>query len=231
MRRIVAVDAARGFAVLLMIAYHFSFDLNYFGLIHQDLNHEVFWLASRSFIVSLFLFIAGISLVLASNMNASHFRTRQTRLFAAACAVSLASWLMFPESYIYFGILHFIFVASLIGRFFLDRPKIALISGLAVLVLGLTFSNAIFDRPYLQWIGFMTHKPYTEDYVPVFPWLGVVLIGIFSGNFLSNDAARFVKVAGGKWSRRLAFAGRHSLLVYLLHQPILLGILYLALKW
>ncbi len=228
MKRIVTIDAARGIAVALMIAYHFSFDLNYFGIIHQDMNHERFWLASRAFIVSLFLILAGISLVLASSLDARHFWKRQGRLLAAAAAVTAGSWLMFPKSYIYFGILHFIFTASLIGRVFLNFPEAALFSGLAVIAFGLDYSNPLFDLPYLNWIGLMTHKPYTEDYVPIFPWLGVVLIGIFLGNLLferTKSAWIRLEIPVMKFP---SLIGRHSLAIYLLHQPILIGILYLA---
>lgn len=213
-------------AIMMMAAYHFSFDLDYFGVIHQDFNHETFWLTARAIIVSLFLTLSGISLVLASSLDMRHFGMRQARLLAAALMVTAGSYALFPKSYIYFGILHFIFAASLIGRLFLRIPNVALVSGLLVIAAGLGFSNPVFDLPYLQWIGLMTHKPYTEDYVPIFPWLGVVLIGIFLGNLL------FVKLKPAWIYRECpklkipSFLGRHSLAVYLLHQPILIGVLY-----
>lgn len=226
MKRIVLVDAARGMAIMMMAAYHFCFDLDYFGVIHQDFNHETFWLTARAIIVSLFLTLSGISLVLASSLDMRHFGMRQARLLAAALMVTAGSYALFPKSYIYFGILHFIFAASLIGRLFLRIPNVAMVSGLLVIAAGLGFSNPVFDLPYLQWIGLMTHKPYTEDYVPIFPWLGVVLIGIFLGNLL------FVKLKPAWIYRECpklkipSFLGRHSLAVYLLHQPILIGVLY-----
>ncbi len=215
---------------MLMIAYHFSFDLNYFGVIHHDFNHEAFWLTSRAIIVSLFLTLVGISLVLASSQDAMQFWRRQGKLFLAALIVTFGSWMMFPESYIYFGILHFIFLASLIGRFLVDRPNASLISGILVIATGLSYSNPFFDRPYMQWIGLMTHKPYTEDYVPLFPWLGVVLIGIFVGNFLfaKHKPSRIYR--NNPQLKFSSFLGRHSLLIYLVHQPLLIGMLYLVLK-
>lgn len=211
-----------------MVAYHFCFDLNHFGIIHQDMNHERFWLASRAFIVSLFLILVGISLVLASNRNEVHFWKRQGRLLAAALAVTTGSYAMFPESYIYFGILHFIFAASLIGRLFLNFPRTALGSGIFALLLGLGYSNPVFDLPYLNWVGFMTHKPYTEDYVPVFPWIGMVLIGIFLGKLIFERIRPswiHFEISAMKLP---SFMGRHSLAIYLLHQPVLIGILSLT---
>ena len=210
-----------------MVAYHFCFDLNYFGIIHQDMNHDRFWLASRALIVSLFLLLVGTSLVLASGMESRHFWKRQARLLAAALAVTVGSYAMFPKSYIYFGILHFIFVASLIGRLFLNFPKAALASGLFVIALGLNYSSRIFDLPFMNWIGLMTYKPYTEDYVPLFPWLGVVLIGIFLGNLLVAKSQPKWLFADFPAFRFPSILGRHSLAIYLLHQPILIGIFYL----
>ncbi len=227
MKRITVVDAARGFAVILMVAYHFCFDLNYFGILHQDMNHDRFWLVSRALIVSLFLLLVGISLVLASGTEPLHFWKRQARLLAAALIVTFGSWLMFPKSYIYFGILHFIFVASLIGRPFLNFPQPALASGLFVIASGFYYSNPFFDPPFMNWIGLMTYKPYTEDYVPLFPWMGVVLIGIFTGKLLF-ERVRPAWVFGDFPSMKIPCRiGRHSLAIYLLHQPILIGIFYL----
>ena len=210
----------------MMIVYHCCFDLNYFGIIHQDFNHQFFWLAARAFIVSLFLIIVGISLVLASNLGEKHFWTRQARLLVAAIAVSVGSFMMFPESYIFFGILHFILVASLIGRVFLPFPAISLVSGILSLASGLLYSNSLFDEPYMEWIGFMTHKPYTEDYVPLFPWLGMVLIGIFIGDFIFMKSKPSWMTGSHSGLKFPSLLGRHSLAIYLIHQPILIGMLY-----
>ncbi len=226
-KRIPLVDAARGFAAFLMILYHFCFDLNYFGLLHQDFNVSPFWLSARAFIVSLFLTLSGISLVLASDRGTRHSLIRLVRLLAASIVVTLGSYLMFPQSFIFFGILHFILVASLIGMFLLKFYRANLISGMIILAFGLAYSNPVFDAPYLQWIGLMTHKPYTEDYVPLFPWMGMVLIGMFLGKLLFEHLKPQWLWGYAPAMKFPAFLGRHSLAVYLLHQPILIGILYL----
>ncbi|MBY0578643.1 MAG: DUF1624 domain-containing protein [Burkholderiales bacterium] len=226
-KRIPLVDAARGFAAFLMILYHFCFDLNYFGLLHQDFNTSPFWLSARAFIVSLFLTLSGISLVLASDRGTRHALIRLVRLLAASIVVTLGSYLMFPQSFIFFGILHFILVASLIGMFFLKFYRANLIFGMIILAFGLAYSNPVFDAPYLQWIGLMTHKPYTEDYVPLFPWMGMVLIGMFLGKLLFEHLKPQWLWGYAPAMKFPALLGRHSLAVYLLHQPILIGILYL----
>ncbi len=222
-----AIDALRGFAILLMIAYHFSFDLNYLGWIHQDFNNAPFWLTARACIVSLFLLLVGVSLVLnAQRADSSTFWRRQIRLLAACLAVSLGSYMMFPQSFIFFGILHFILLASLLGRIVVKFYYANLLASLLVLLAGTAYSSPLFNTPWLQWVGFMTYKPYTEDYVPFFPWMGVVLAGIFLGRLMvKNPAWLKIKLPA---IQPLAPAGRHSLAIYLLHQPVLLGILFLV---
>jgi uncharacterized membrane protein len=222
-----------------MIAYHFSFDLAYYGRLHADFNHDPFWLTARAAIVSMFLALVGFSLALSAvqHRGMRHFVSRQFRIGLCAAAVSAGSYVMFPRSFIFFGILHFIFVASLIGAALLrGRLPAAVIAGLGVLALGLGLqvSAPIFDAAPLQWIGFMTHKPTTEDYVPLFPWIGVVLLGIAVASWLpaawkTPRVGPPLKGVGGpgRIEAGCAWMGRHSLLIYMLHQPLMLGVLYL----
>jgi len=224
-QRIVLIDVLRGVAIVLMIAYHASFDLNFHGWIQQDFNQAPFWLSARAFIVTLFLLLAGISLVLnAQRPCSTSFWRRQARLLAACLAVSLGSYLMFPQSFIFFGILHFILLASLIGRLFVRLHYLTLASALLCLSIGLSVSHPAFNNPALQWLGLMTYKPLTEDYVPFLPWFGVVLTGILIGRLILNKPRPDWLSAPLSSMQPLALAGRHSLAIYLLHQPILLGI-------
>lgn len=226
-QRIHHLDALRGLAVAMMIAYHFCFDLDYFGVIDADLNNDPFWLGARTLIVTLFLAVMGVSLQLAHRQG---IRWRPvTRRFAllAGCAalVTLATWALFPHSYVFFGILHFIALASLLGLPFLNRRWLALGGGLALLAVGLFWSHPFFDKAPWQWLGLMTHKPLTEDYVPLLPWFGVVLLGMATGTALTSATAKRSRVG---WQGALTWAGRHSLPIYLLHQPLLLGLLYVV---
>ena len=236
--RIWLIDAARGMAVLLMMLYHFCFDLNYYQLIHQDFNNSLFWLTARAVIVTAFLTLVGISLVLAETKNSRYFWIRIAKLLAAAVLVTTGSYWMFPHSFIFFGILHFILVASLIGRFMLRYYWINLLLGCAILLLGILYTNAWFDQPWLQWLGLMTYKPITEDYVPLFPWLGVVLTGMFAAKFYLRAAPVTFFAGSNKGKKKAApvnpwfnlpiWLGKHSLAVYLLHQPLLLGAMSLV---
>ena len=229
--RVAAVDALRGVAIVAMIAYHFSFDLRLFGVARLDFEGDPFWLAARAAIVSTFVGLVGVSLVLARHAGvAAAQRWKRTATIAAcALAVSVASWLAFPTRYIWVGILHCIAVASVVAWPFTRRPRIALACGAAVIVAGLGATHPAFDSRARAWIGFTTHKPAPEDYVPLFPWLGVALVGGAAGAALVRRS--FAPLAFlARAPRALAWLGRHSLAVYMVHQPILIGALALLLR-
>ncbi|HTS22398.1 MAG TPA: heparan-alpha-glucosaminide N-acetyltransferase [Casimicrobiaceae bacterium] len=225
-----AVDALRGLGICLMVAYHLAFDLAWFRVIQADFNHEPFWLASRALIVTIFLALVGVSLVLASRAHRGPepFWRRVALIAGCAILVSIASYVTFPQSFITFGILHAIAVSSILARPLVRRPRIALALGIAIIVLGTTVHLPFFDQPWLNWVGMMTHKPATEDYVPLFPWLGVVLLGIPAGHAVLARPAR-VAAMGARAPRWLAWLGRHSLLIYMAHQPLIVGLLRVAL--
>ncbi len=230
--RYLLIDLLRGLAIAMMFHYHFSFDLNHFGFIAQDFYHDPFWINYRSLIVSLFLGLVGISLSLATQhgFNTRSYFRRLGMLVGFAALVSIGSYIQFADRFIFFGILHFIIVASIFGLAFTRFYWFNLILGNGLILLGTQFQHAFFDQPGLQWLGMMTHKPFTEDYVPLLPWFGVVLLGIFVGKLVfQKHPQAWLK----NWhshdplSRTLSFAGKHGLIIYMLHQPIFMGLLYL----
>lgn len=230
-RRVPSLDQARGIAIVAMVAYHFCFDLRYFGLLRANFEYDLRWLTARTLILSSFLAIAGVSAVLTERaLPGSRRWLRHVGVIAgAAVLVSAGSWLMFPQTWIWFGVLHGIAVSLVLAHPLVRRPRVAVLAGVAVIVLGLTLHDAAFDNRMLGWLGFMTAKPPTEDYVPLFPWTGVLLLGIAAGHFLART-----RFAALRWLDRapkvLGRLGRHSLAVYLVHQPILIGALWLALR-
>jgi len=229
------VDALRGVAILMMFSFHFSFDLNYFRFIQTDFYHNPFWLNYRILIVSTFLSVMGMSLYIAHHKGLQTQKYLRRLLILLACAglVSLGSYLMFPRAMIFFGILHFIAAATILGLPFVRLYWTNLILGIVIIVIGSQVQHPFFDQAPFQWIGLMTHKPVTEDYVPLFPWFGVVLLGIFFARW-AYTAQNFPPFS--QWRSRLIvfrgirFAGRHSLLIYMVHQPIFIGSLYLVHK-
>ena len=225
--RVTALDALRGLALLAMIAYHFSFDLRYFAVTQWDFYGDPFWLNARTLILSSFLLIAGVSLVLADRVPQSPRFWRHVGIIGAcAVAVSAASYALFPVSWIWFGVLHAMAVSLVLARPLVQWPVLALIIGIAVIVAGNQIAHPVFDHRALGWIGFMTAKPRTEDYVPLFPWAGVLLLGIAAGHALLRSEFRPIAMAA-KLPRWVAWLGRRSLPIYMIHQPLLIGLLYL----
>jgi uncharacterized membrane protein len=233
------LDALRGLAVVWMVGFHFCFDLNYYGLLEppQHFLSDPFWTGQRMAIVSLFLLCAGggQAVALAAGQGWRRFWRRWAQVAGCALAVSAGSALMFPRSWISFGVLHGIAAmllllrwgaVPLLARWPGDGVRVqALLWGLGALALAAPrlWADPLFNGAWGNWTGLVTRLPITEDYVPVLPWLGVVLWGVAAGLWL---LARHRTVLAG-WLppalRPLALLGRWSLSVYMLHQPLLIG--------
>jgi uncharacterized membrane protein len=219
------LDIARGLAIVVMLAFHFTYDLSYWHFIEADFYRDSFWLNLRTGIVSAFVLVMGMSLSIADTQGSPRKMRRVLILVVAAAFISVVSFLLFKQRFIFFGVLHFIALASVLAVFFVKRPTLALIVGSLCLVIGNFWQHALFDQPALQWIGLVTRKPLTEDYVPLVPWFGVVLLGCALGKLLP-PAVLFAPVGKNPLLQNLAVLGRHSLAVYLLHQPLFFGTLW-----
>ena len=227
--RLQLVDLARGVAIVAMVVYHFGWDLSYYQLIATDVTTHPFWMALQRSILSSFLLLVGISLVLGHGraIRWPAFWRRLGVIAAAALLVTAGTYWMFPDYFVYFGILHAIALFSLFGLPFLKlHPVLVLAAAAAFIVPHFLFSSPQFTARPLAWIGFWSELPDTTDIVPVFPWFGAVLIGIAAAR-LALETPLLRRLAGfaarGPLARALVVAGRWSLPIYLLHQPILLG--------
>jgi len=233
--RFAGIDALRGFAVAQMIVYHFIYDLNFYRWLHQAMTRDLLWVGWRTAIVTQFLLLVGVSLVLRHAFKPlwSDFWRRWVQIAAAALLVSAGSWWLFRDRFIFFGILHYVAVALILVRLALPLGRFNIVLGLVLLAVGFLFANAFFDAHEVTWIGFATRKPATEDYVPIFPWIGVTLIGAGLGAWWQRSRfaiAPALQRANGAPPRLLVFLGTWALTIYLVHQPILLGILWLVKK-
>jgi len=230
--RIEALDLARGLALLAMASYHFTWDLEFFGYADPGMTAVGGWKLYARCIASTFLVLVGISLVLAhgDGIRWKGFARRLAMVAGAALAITAATWWFVPEGMIFFGILHQIALASVLGLAFLRWPPLLTLAVAALVVLAPHYLRSdFFDHPALWWVGLAPVNPRSNDYVPLFPWFGAVLAGIGLGRFAidSGLVLRFAAFHPGPWSRPLRFAGRHSLAVYLIHQPVLIGLIWL----
>lgn len=229
--RIRAVDLARGGALLAMAGYHLVWDLWYFRFLDVELFSAPFWLLARTLIVSAFLSIAGFCLALAhrDGFHGGRFLRRLARLVAAALLVTLATRLIQPQTFVFFGVLHHLAVASVLALAFVRLPIPALLaSAFVALLLPQAIARPELATPAFWWLGLAGRGPNSNDFVPLFPWFGAVLLGIAAGRHALGRPDRLHRIermgrtAARPWGA-LAFLGRHSLIFYLLHQPVLYG--------
>lgn len=219
-RRLLWVDALRGVAIVLMVIFHFCYDLRYFGYVDWNIPNGPNWRPFRYVILALFIFTVGLSLALAHGQGVrwKHFSKRLVWLIAAALGITIMSLYMFPEGWIYFGILHFIAFASLAGLLFLRIPLLAGLIGVSILV-GYWMDLLPTRWPFNYISGVL--PSYTEDYVPIFPWLGVALLGVGLARLLPVERFDVPPLRLAKW---LAFLGCHGLIIYVVHQPLLFAV-------
>ena len=233
-RRIEALDVARGVALIAMAIFHFTWDLDNFGYVARGLAGQGGWRVFARCIASSFLVLVGISLVLAhaKAIRWRPFLLRLLQVAAGAAAITAVTFFVTPESFVFFGILHQIAVASLLGLLVLRLPWFATAFAAAVVIaLPLAIQSTAMDPKWLAWIGFAAKAPVTNDFVPIFPWFGAVLAGMALAHLGRRtgalDRLRDANPALARL-RPLAFLGRHSLAFYLLHQPLLYGLVFLA---
>jgi len=228
--RLMEIDALRGVAIVGMILFHAAFDWMLLGMWDFDPYGWPLIIAVRA-IQFLFLGLVGVSVALSRRGFREQLK-RGAMIFGCGMLVTGATWILFPEEYVKFGVLHFIGVAV---------PIVALLKGKRALALGLAavsffvgeyFLSLSVGSGWLFWLGLKNPGFSSLDYFPIFPWLAVVLVGLVVGEIFyakrqPTRLAALTRVNG------LTALGKHSLAIYLLHQPVLYFTLWglsLALK-
>lgn len=236
--RIGLLDTLRGIALLAMASYHGTWDFEFFGYLDPG-TAETGWLKIYARVIaSTFLFMAGFSLVLANwpSIRWPSFRKRFAMIAAAAIAISVVTRIAMPDEWIYFGILHCIGALSLIGIGFMMLPMVFTLLATVLLTVGWIIDVfympgaldwAALDPRYLAWLGFAAAAVRSNDYVPLFPWALPFFAGLSAASLALRTSLPQRLARLGTGNSLLARGGRHSLVFYLLHQPILFGLVYL----
>ena len=215
-----------------MVCFHIVFDLQMFGhLPFGTTLHPVFYWHAR-LVAGSFLFLAGVSLWLAHGQGIRWpaFWRRWIKLVSAAALVTVATYVALPEYFVYFGILHCIAASSLIGLLALRLPAAAVAAlGAVIMVASYILPDPAFNAPLLRFIGLATEPAMTVDFEPLFPWVGPFLLGLASAKWASaRGLLHRLTLPDTPALRRLALPGQHSLMVYVVHQPILIALIWVA---
>ncbi len=235
--RVDAVDCARGLALVGMAIYHFSWDLADFRLAPPMLPFTPQMRLLSHIVASAFLALVGVSLALAhrNGLNVRAFWRRLAIVAGAAALVTAGSFVFAPSEPITFGILHCIAAASLIAAPFVTAPAWAsLAMGFSAIAAPWLGRSTLFDPSWLLWLGLSEALPNTLDWRPLLPWAGAVFLGL--GATRLPGVLTWLK-RSDRWraksapSRAICFAGRHSLPIYLVHQPVLIGLLAALTAW
>jgi uncharacterized membrane protein len=236
--RVWKIDCLRGIAVVMMIIFHILYDMYYFSGYPFALYSGFWWLFARA-TAGIFVFLVGISLTLSYSRARPRlsgqgltikYLKRGLKIFGWGLLITAITWLFLADrGAIWFGVLHLIGISIILARPLLRFERLNLVLGLLFICVGSYLYTVIFMFPWLLPLGLRPAAFYSLDYLPIFPWFGIVLLGMFIGKRLFPDGRRKSNknLRMPKAARHVCFLGRHSLLVYLLHQPVLVAVIYL----
>ncbi|MEM7438572.1 MAG: heparan-alpha-glucosaminide N-acetyltransferase [Pseudomonadota bacterium] len=227
--RLPLIDIARTGAIVGMVIYHFVYDLGLFGVIPGDVAVNGFWKYLARGVAGTFLFLAGFSLVLAhgKGIRWSAFWRRFALVGGAALLVTVGTWLAMRGVFVYFGILHCIAISSLVAVAFVRLPAIfAALGALAIWAVVFVWPNGIFEAVWLSWLGISTVTRPSIDLVPLLPWLAPCLLGVACAKWAAQTGVLREYLPDTRFVRAVGWPGQHSLVIYLIHQPILMGLIW-----
>lgn len=221
-KRLWQLDCLRGMAVLMMLVSNFLFDLFYFTAVLDPASGFPAWLARST--AGLFVLLVGVSLSLsyarpmAQRQGFNKYLRRGAGIFALGLLITLATRIVVGRQYVVFGILHLIGSGIILSYPFLKHRRFALPTGLLIITAAPFIGNLQIDSGWLLWLGIQCPGFVSVDYTPLVPWFGIMLIGIALGGFITIPPA---SVPQKRFIRLLAACGRHSLVIYFAHQPLL----------
>ena len=216
--RVDELDSLRATALVLMLILNFVTDLNHFGLINTETGDMWWWMARIT--ASLFVGISGVSYFLAHRLEYDFTKTsgRTKRLIFWAFVITIITYIFEPSVYVRFGVLHLLALASIVAFPVARKPEFALGIGLILLII-LLASNS-----NLGWIG-LSETVIAVDYFPLNPWLGIFFIGLALASRIYPEGK---PLTGIQWPEKWLWFGRNTLTIYVIHQPILIGLLVLT---
>jgi uncharacterized membrane protein len=236
--RLWEIDALRGVAIVMMIIFHLMWDLWFFGLLPHVVLYAGFWKYFQRTTAITFLLLVGVSLTIsyrhalvgqpASARLSPKFLWRGLRIFALGLGLSVVVWVA-QMGYVHFGILHLIGASIVLAYPLLRFCWLNLALWALLFWAGGWVQTLRVDFTWFVWLGLQPVGYAPNDYFPLVPWFGVVLLGVFLGNTFFPANQRLIRlphVAGFPLLRLLQFLGRHSLLIYLIHQPLLIALLF-----
>jgi uncharacterized membrane protein len=223
------LDALRGSAIILMVVSNFITDLQFF-LNYSE--YPTFWFIFARITASIFILLVGICLTISysklEQKNIKKYIKRGSYLFSLGLIITAITFLFIPKDYIRFGILHFIGLSVILAYPFLkSKNKIIFPSALFVFILFALTKNIQLSSSYLLWLGVTSQGFSSVDYFPILPWFALILSGIIIGNkfYIGANPTSTNKL------KMLQALGKKSLLIYFLHQPILLSLIFAYIKY
>ncbi len=239
-KRFIEIDLLRGIAIILMIFGHLLWDLDYFNLV--PINNFAYSTLQK-IVPTLFFLLVGISITLGRKKNELIEGNKKTyrkklfvrgfKIFNLGMLLTIFSLIFISSRPVFFGVLHCIGISVVLSIFFLKYRYANICLGLSFIIIGLFISNINLSNPSIFHLIIGLHQSniwmYTVDYFPLLPWFGVTLLGIGFGDLLyESDKRRFKLPDLSKYrpAKLFSWFGRHSLEIYLVHQPLLAGIIY-----
>tara|TARA_Y100000294_G_scaffold124693_1_gene116059 strand:+ start:525 stop:1208 length:684 start_codon:yes stop_codon:yes gene_type:complete len=217
--RIDELDSLRATALVMMLVLNFVTDLNHFGIMNTETGDQWWWMARIA--ASLFVGISGVSYFLAHRLEYDFTKTsgRTKRLIFWAFVITIITYIFEPSAYVRFGVLHLLALASIVAFPVARKPEFALGIGLILLIIPLSSNSN------LVWLGLRETGFIAVDYFPLNPWLGIFFIGLALASRIYPEGKPLIEI---QWPEKWLWFGRNTLTIYVIHQPILIGLLVLT---